>query len=96
MKHIVTGDMVDRPKPKPDIYIEAARRMQVEPAHCLVFEDAIAGCQAAKAAGCWVIAVPDERMTDLSPFDGICDQVLTDLTQFDLHAWGLATQKTWN
>ena len=93
MSTIVTGEMVDRPKPQPDIYLEAARRMQVDPSDCLVFEDSVAGCQAGKAAGCWVIAVPDARMTDHSPFDGVADQILPSLNDFDAQAWLRLAQK---
>ena len=95
MQTVVTGEMVEYPKPRPDIYLEAARRMQVDPSECLVFEDSVAGCQAGKAAGCWVIAVPDARMTDYSPFAGVADQILPDLTKFNVHAW-LPTQKSLN
>lgn len=96
MKHIVTGDMIQKPKPHPEIYLEAASRLNVNPKHCLVFEDSVAGAKAGKAAGCWVVAVPDERMRDRSPFDGIADEILSDLTQFDMEAWGLRKRKTLN
>ena len=48
---VVTCEDVVRPKPAPDTYLEAARRMGVEPARCLVFEDTPLGIQAATAAG---------------------------------------------
>lgn len=48
----VDGLEVERKKPFPDIYLEAARRLGVDPSACLVVEDAINGVQAAKAAGC--------------------------------------------
>jgi HAD superfamily hydrolase (TIGR01509 family) len=38
-------------KPAPDVYLEAARRLGLEPARCLVVEDALSGMQAATAAG---------------------------------------------
>lgn len=89
MQTIVTGEMVQKPKPQPDIYLLAAERLHVHPTECLVVEDSVAGCQAGKAAGCWVIAVPDARMQDMSPFDGVADQILQDLTKFDPTTWGL-------
>lgn len=89
MKLIVTGEEIENPKPAPDIYLEAASRMKVPIKECLVFEDSIAGCQAARAAGCGaVIVIPDPR-GDPSKFDGLADQVLTDLTHFDAKLWGL-------
>jgi HAD superfamily hydrolase (TIGR01509 family) len=54
---LVTSDDVERGKPAPDPYLLAARRLGVDPARCLVFEDAPAGIAAASAAGMTVWAV---------------------------------------
>lgn len=54
---VVTIDDVTRGKPAPDPFLEAARRLGVDPADCLVCEDAPSGVTAAKAAGCAVLAV---------------------------------------
>ncbi|MGB5423759.1 MAG: HAD family phosphatase [Desulfobacterales bacterium] len=59
---IITADDPARPKPDPDIFLEAARRMRVEPSHCQVFEDGDAGLEAARTAG--MVA------TDIRPFVG--------------------------
>jgi mannitol-1-/sugar-/sorbitol-6-phosphatase len=48
---LVTGEDVERGKPFPDPYVLAARRLGVSPEHCVVFEDAPAGIEAARAAG---------------------------------------------
>ena len=48
---VVTHEDVVHPKPAPDTYLEAARRLGVEPAGCLVFEDTPLGIEAATAAG---------------------------------------------
>lgn len=55
---VVTSDDVSNGKPAPDIYLEAASRIDVEPSRCLAFEDAPAGIISAQSAGMRVIAVP--------------------------------------
>lgn len=54
---IVTSHDVERSKPFPDIYLEAARRLQVDPTQCLAYEDTDPGIQAAQAAGMQVVDV---------------------------------------
>ncbi len=54
---LVTADDVVRGKPAPDPFLEAAKRLGADPKRCLVVEDAPAGLQAAKAAGCFTLAV---------------------------------------
>jgi beta-phosphoglucomutase len=48
---IVVGDDVTRKKPAPDIFLEACRRLSLDPGVCLVVEDALSGVAAAKSAG---------------------------------------------
>jgi beta-phosphoglucomutase-like phosphatase (HAD superfamily) len=50
-KAIVTNEMVKRQKPAPDIFLEAARRIGVEPRFCRAFEDTDLGLTAIRAAG---------------------------------------------
>lgn len=57
--HLVFGNMVEKSKPEPDIFLEAVRRAYTEPENCLVLEDSANGVRAAHAAGCHVIMVPD-------------------------------------
>jgi HAD superfamily hydrolase (TIGR01509 family) len=54
----ISADDVARTKPFPDPYLEAAKRMGVDPATCVVFEDSLTGIASAKSAGCAVVAVP--------------------------------------
>ena len=61
----VHGDdpQIQQGKPAPDLFIEAARRLHVEPAQCWAFEDSQAGAKAALAAGCRVFVVPAEGLS---------------------------------
>jgi HAD superfamily hydrolase (TIGR01509 family) len=56
---LVGGDEIAHGKPAPDIHIEAARRLGVNAAHCVVLEDSEPGIRAALAAGMTPIMVPD-------------------------------------
>lgn len=58
---IVSGETVPRGKPAPDIFLKAASELHMEPSKCLVIEDAVAGVQAAHAAGMRCIAVAGDR-----------------------------------
>jgi beta-phosphoglucomutase-like phosphatase (HAD superfamily) len=58
--HIVTADDVKHGKPAPDVYLEAARRMKVDPAACIVFEDSDEGLEAARRAGARTIDIRKE------------------------------------
>lgn len=62
---VVTGCEVNRGKPAPDVYLEAARRLKVQPEDCLVFEDVPAGILAGKNANMTVCAVEDPFSGDL-------------------------------
>jgi FGGY-family pentulose kinase/HAD superfamily hydrolase (TIGR01509 family) len=54
--HIFSASMVERGKPAPDLFLHAAREMNVPPEQCVVVEDSPAGIRAAKAAGMHVFA----------------------------------------
>ena len=88
--HIVTGDdeNVRNGKPAPDIFLEAARRLNVHPSECIVFEDSLQGALSGKAAGCVVIAVPDKRM-ETEDFLQNSDHVIPSMWHFDGHKWGV-------
>ena len=56
---VVSSEEVERGKPAPDVYLEAARRLGVEPVRCVAVEDSSNGLRAAAAAGMPVVAVPN-------------------------------------
>ena len=60
IQEIVTACEVKQGKPAPDVYLEAASRLGVQPEQCLVFEDVPMGILAGKHAGMRVCAVEDE------------------------------------
>jgi beta-phosphoglucomutase-like phosphatase (HAD superfamily) len=62
---IVTGDDVAHPKPAPDLFVEAARRLGVGADGCVVLEDSLAGATAGRAAKMRVIAVPERETPGL-------------------------------
>lgn len=60
----VTGDMVARGKPHPDIFLQAASLLDVDPRDCYTVEDSAAGIKASVAAGMKPILVPDLAIVD--------------------------------
>ncbi len=57
---VVTGEQVLMGKPFPDIYLDCAKKLNLNPQDCLAIEDTLSGVRAAKAAGMSVFAVYDE------------------------------------
>ena len=55
----VSSEEVARGKPAPDVYLEAARRLGADPARCGAVEDSHGGIRSAKAAGLFVVAIPN-------------------------------------
>ena len=76
----VTSEDVQRGKPDPEVFLTAAKRLKVEPRDAVVFEDALVGIAAAKAAGIRVVAVATTEPRDkLSHADWVVDR-LDELT----------------
>jgi HAD superfamily hydrolase (TIGR01509 family) len=68
-EHTVAGDEVEHPKPAPDIYLEACRRLHADPERSVALEDSPTGAQAAHAAGMHVIGVPYLPDMEIPPAD---------------------------
>lgn len=75
----VSGDEVAEGKPAPDIFLETATRMKVNPAECLVLEDSRNGARAAVAAGMVCYAVPDPSHNTPDAFAQITPHVFASL-----------------
>ena len=85
---VCTVDQVARPKPQPDVYVGALAELGVATAAgSYAFEDSLPGVQAAKAAGLWVVAVPNPltRHQDLSMADEVREE---GLAGFELETLG--------
>lgn len=76
-KEIVHSAHIQKGKPDPEIYFKTAELLQVNPEHCLVFEDAVVGVQAAKKAGMKVIAVTTTHTAEELKE---ADSIITDYT----------------
>lgn len=61
---VVYGAMVKRGKPDPEIYLTTAEKLGVEPARCVVFEDALLGIESARRAGMSVVGITTSHSTD--------------------------------
>lgn len=74
---LVGCDAVAHPKPAPDPYLEAARRLGQAPADCLAFEDSETGVRAALAAGMTVVQVPDLKPATPGLAHFVADDLIT-------------------
>lgn len=72
-------------KPDPACFRLAAKKLDLAPEHCLVFEDSTAGIEAAKGAGmaCVALQRPGRPVQDVS----LADETLDDLARFDTERW---------
>jgi HAD superfamily hydrolase (TIGR01509 family) len=80
---IVSSDEVEHGKPAPDVYLETARRLGVDPEAVLVVEDSLNGVRAAKAAGMRVVLVPNASIPPAPGAAELADVVLPSLVGFD-------------
>ncbi len=74
---IVDGTDVQKAKPDPEVFLIAAQRMNIKPEEAIVFEDAIAGIQAANTAGMISVGIGDKEILNEA------DHVFKDFTEID-------------
>jgi HAD superfamily hydrolase (TIGR01509 family) len=77
----VSSEEVGRGKPAPDVYLEAARRLGVDPERCAAVEDSHNGIRAAKAARMRVLAIPNPHFPPSNDALGAADVVLKSLDE---------------
>lgn len=73
---IVDGNDVQKAKPDPEVFLKGAEKLGLAPAFCVVFEDALAGCEAGKAGGMYVVGVGTKENLPLA------DEVHANLVDF--------------
>ena len=78
---IVSSEEVERGKPAPDVYLEAASRLGVAPEHCAAVEDSSNGIRSAHAAGMRVVAVPNRAYPPAADAVELADVVLDSIRE---------------
>lgn len=82
---VVSGEQVKAHKPEPDVYIETAKRLGVNPTNCLAIEDSRSGVLAAKAAGMKCVAL--RTSFTLNQDVSAADKVVNRLEQVKISEW---------
>ncbi|MFG6687376.1 beta-phosphoglucomutase [Mariniflexile sp. HNIBRBA6329] len=75
---IIDGNQVTHAKPDPEVFLNAAKQINIQPEQCVVFEDAVAGIQAANAANMVSIGIGDAHVLHEA------DYVFKDFTEMSL------------
>jgi HAD superfamily hydrolase (TIGR01509 family) len=77
----VSSEEVEHGKPAPDVYLEAARRLAVDPSRCAAVEDSRNGIHSARTAGMRVIAIPNPHYPPSEDALALADVVLESLDE---------------
>ncbi len=75
----VSSEEVERGKPAPDVFLEAARRLGLEPSRCAAIEDSANGIRSAHAAEMRVLAIPNRHYPPSADALALADVVLDSL-----------------
>ena len=77
-KAIVDGNDVQKAKPDPEVFLIASEKLQMKPSDCIVFEDSVAGVEAAKRANMISIGIGEKEVL------GEADHIFPDFTQIQI------------
>ena len=75
---VIDGNKVSKPKPDPEVFLKGAEELNEAPANCVVFEDAIAGVEAAIAGGMKVVGIGSPQVL------GEADMVVKGLNEMTI------------
>ena len=75
---VVDGNDVSKAKPNPEVFLIAASKLKVEPENCVVFEDSVAGIQAANIAGMTSVGIGEKNVLNEANF------IFSDFTQIKI------------
>ena len=78
---VINSTHITHGKPHPEIYQVAARRMQLNPAHCIAFEDSVAGVRSAADAGFKTVALTTTHQREELQY---ADLIVTDFTEISI------------
>jgi HAD superfamily hydrolase (TIGR01509 family) len=79
----VSSEEVERGKPAPDVYLEAADRLGVEPSRSVAIEDSASGIRSAHAAGMRVVAIPNRAFPPPADVLALANVVLESINELD-------------
>jgi HAD superfamily hydrolase (TIGR01509 family) len=82
----VSSEEVERGKPAPDVYLEAARRLEVDPTRAAAVEDSENGLRAARAAAMRVVAIPNAHFPPGEEALAQADVVVSSLDELTIDA----------
>jgi HAD superfamily hydrolase (TIGR01509 family) len=80
---VVSSDEMERGKPAPDVFLEAALRLGVDPGRTLVVEDSLNGLKAGRAAGMTTVLIPNRSIPPAPGSEQLADMVLDRIQDLD-------------
>jgi len=83
-EHLISDGFLGKKKPNPEVFLHVAKIMEVKPDSCLVFEDSLAGLQAAKSAGMKCIVCPDRFIHLSRKLFANADKIVNTLDEVSL------------